>query len=277
LLYERHWNAVYRFAWLLTSSVPDAEDIAQECFLTLIRKSAGFDPSRAQLRTWLIAIARNQHLQRRRKLCREASHADCESSGVPTGLEEELIRLERAQAVRRALQMLPQLQREALYLFEFEGLSLNDVALVLEIDPTAVKATATEHVTDCAACWSHYGQRGPARSEDDMDDDRDPELEWVRTTWDAPAPSRGHDRRALAAFRREFAAAPPWRRWLAIRVPLPAAVAAVIGACILALSIAPYFRGPARRASAGPQTTLGVRYQLVSQPRFIVISQGEHP
>jgi RNA polymerase sigma-70 factor (ECF subfamily) len=140
LLYDRHAKAVYRFAWLLTNSVPDAEDITQECFLTLIRKSAGFDPSRAQLRTWLIAIARNQHLQRRRKLGHEASPAGSEFSGVPAGLEEELIRLERAQAVRCAVQALPQLQREALYLFEFECLNLNDIALVLGIESNAVKA-----------------------------------------------------------------------------------------------------------------------------------------
>jgi RNA polymerase sigma-70 factor, ECF subfamily len=140
LLYERHWNAVYRFAWLLTNSVPDAEDITQECFLALFRKPAFFDPVRAQLRTWLIAVARNQHLQRRRNLALQASPADLETSGVPAGLEEELIRLERADAVRRAVDALPPVQREALYLFEFEGLSLADIAVVLEIQPNAVKA-----------------------------------------------------------------------------------------------------------------------------------------
>ena len=32
LLYERHWTGVYSYAWLLARSVPDAEDITQECF-----------------------------------------------------------------------------------------------------------------------------------------------------------------------------------------------------------------------------------------------------
>ena len=58
LLYERHWNAVYRFAWLLTKSVPDVEDIRQECFLALVRDPKRFDPVRAQFRTCLIAVAR---------------------------------------------------------------------------------------------------------------------------------------------------------------------------------------------------------------------------
>ena len=50
-LYFRHWKAVYSYAWLLARSVADAEDITQECFLTLIRKPKSFDPARAQLRT----------------------------------------------------------------------------------------------------------------------------------------------------------------------------------------------------------------------------------
>jgi RNA polymerase sigma-70 factor, ECF subfamily len=140
LLYERHWSAVYRFAWILAGSVADAEDITQECFLALIRRPAFFDPNRAQLRTWLIAIARNQHLQRRRNLAREDGSAGIDETIVLAALDEDLIRLERADAVRRAVDALPQHQREALYLFEFEGLSLADIAVVLEIEPNAVQA-----------------------------------------------------------------------------------------------------------------------------------------
>ena len=140
LLYERHWNAVYRFAWLLTRSVPDAEDITQECFLALIRKKAFFDPARGQLRTWLIGVARNQHLQRRRDLPPEGDSDGVEKVGVSSTLDEGLIRLERAEAVRRAIETLPAAQRDALYLFEFEGMSLADIAEVLEIEPNAVKA-----------------------------------------------------------------------------------------------------------------------------------------
>lgn len=136
LLYDRHWRSVYRFAWLLTASVADAEDITQECFLALIRKSAPFDPTRSQLRTWLIAVARNQYLQRRRNL----SSQDDADTPIPAAFDEELIRLERADAVRRAMDALPPPQREALYLFEFEELSLTEIALVLQIEPNAVKA-----------------------------------------------------------------------------------------------------------------------------------------
>ena len=140
LLYERHWTPVYSYAWLLTRSVADAEDLAQECFLALIRRPLAFDGNRVQLRTWLIAVVRKQYLWRLRRAGRDAGSDDLTEVAVPAGLDEDLIRGERADAVRLALTSLPEAQREALYLFEFEGLSLAEVAEVLDIEPNAVKA-----------------------------------------------------------------------------------------------------------------------------------------
>lgn len=140
LLYQRHWKAVYSYAWLLTRSIPDAEDVTQECFLALMRKPPSCDPARAQLRTWLIAVVRRQHLGRCRDSGRESGSAELDRIQIAAGLDEGLIRAERAAAVRHALAALPAAQQEALYLFEFEGLSLADVAGILEIETNAVKA-----------------------------------------------------------------------------------------------------------------------------------------
>ncbi|HEX4276530.1 MAG TPA: RNA polymerase sigma factor, partial [Bryobacteraceae bacterium] len=144
LLYERHAKAVYNFAWMLARSVPDAEDVTQECFLALARKPRAFDPARAQLRTWLLAVARNQLMQRRRRAARGALPISLDPADLAPDPEQDLIDLEiaveRAAAVRNALDRLPELQREALYLFEFEGLTLAEAAAVLGIEANAVKA-----------------------------------------------------------------------------------------------------------------------------------------
>jgi len=110
-----------------------------------------------------------------------------------------------------------------------------------------------------------------------MDETRDPELECVRATWDAPGPTPGFAGQVLAAYGREFGCASRWRRLHAIRVPLPLAAAAVCVAFISALFVAPYARPTAPRSSSGFPTASKYRYKPVSQPRFIVISQGEHP
>lgn len=44
----------------------EAEDVLQEVFVTVWRKSADFDPDRASPMTWLIAIARNRAIDRLR-------------------------------------------------------------------------------------------------------------------------------------------------------------------------------------------------------------------
>jgi RNA polymerase sigma-70 factor, ECF subfamily len=136
VLYHRHRDAVYRFAWVLTRSQVDAEDVVQECFLTLNRKAADFDPSRAQLRTWLLGVVRNVCLRR----MRGATSAAMADTAADAGIEAALIRDEISEAVRRAVLALPVAQREAIALFEFGDLSLSETAAVLGIEPNAVKA-----------------------------------------------------------------------------------------------------------------------------------------
>src|SRR5260370_376256 len=106
---------------------------------------------------------------------------------------------------------------------------------------------------------------------------RDPELEWVRSYWEPPPPTRGFHDRVLAAFVHKAGSAPPWLCWLAIRVPLPVAAAAVFAAFILAWFTSPYFRNAQPQTSARQATTTEYHYRPVSEPRFIVITQGEHP
>jgi RNA polymerase sigma factor (sigma-70 family) len=138
-LYDRHWKPVYSYAWLLTRSVVDSEDVTQECFLALMRKPESFDPDRAQLRTWLIAVVRRRYSGRCRTLSRESGSEGLEQVQSPAGFDEKLIRVERAAAGRLAIGALPQAQQGALYLFEFEGL-LAEIAEVLSIEANAVKA-----------------------------------------------------------------------------------------------------------------------------------------
>jgi RNA polymerase sigma-70 factor, ECF subfamily len=141
LLYDLHWKSVYTYAWWLTKSVAESEDIAQDCFLALARRARSFNPSRCQLRTWLLAVARRQAWQRLRKR-RMSESAEDDGLGWPTpgpDPEAALIGQERSESVRRALELLPAAQREALYLFEFEELTVAEVAGILGIEPNAVK------------------------------------------------------------------------------------------------------------------------------------------
>ncbi len=120
-----------------------AEDITHDCFLSLIKKSSGFDPRRASLKTYLYAAAHNLAMKYFRSQGRETTIDDLTEYPPVTRNAEPLRRLldeELATKVKEAVADLPPLQRESLVLFEYEGLSLNEIAQVVGTDVGAVKS-----------------------------------------------------------------------------------------------------------------------------------------
>ena len=142
-LYERHRLPVFRFAYRLLGSIETAEDVTHDCFLSLIRRPDSFDPERASLRTYLFAAARNLAMKHFRRLGREGSLDELAEGQVASSKHEPLrrvLREELANQVRDAVFALPPLQREAVVLFEYEDLSLSEIAAITQSDVGAVKA-----------------------------------------------------------------------------------------------------------------------------------------
>jgi len=145
LLYERHRTPVFRFACRMLGSAPQAEDVTQECFLSILRRPEAFQAERASLRTYLCAIARHLALKQLRKRGQETL-VDDPPEEAPRGAAGErdalsaVIEAEAAEAVRSAVEALPPLQREAVVLFEYQELSLVDIATVCEVDVGTVKS-----------------------------------------------------------------------------------------------------------------------------------------
>jgi RNA polymerase sigma-70 factor (ECF subfamily) len=147
LLYERHRTPVFRFACRMLGSATQAEDVTQECFLQLLRRPEAFRAERASLRTYLCAIARHLALRLLHRRGQETLVDDPpeEASRGTAGAEggdalRRVIDEEAAVAVRAAVEALPPLQREAVVLFEYQELSLADVAAVCEVDVGTVKS-----------------------------------------------------------------------------------------------------------------------------------------
>jgi RNA polymerase sigma-70 factor (ECF subfamily) len=136
-LYRRYRTPLFRFAWRLTGSVATAEDVLQECFLALI-EGARFDMDRGSLRAYLFGMARNLALKRIRLAERESE--ELEDAVADLDPLEDLLSAERSGVVARAVLALPPFQREALILFEYEELSLEEIAQVGGIEAGAVKA-----------------------------------------------------------------------------------------------------------------------------------------
>jgi len=142
-LYDRYRQPIFRFAYRLLGSVEIAEDVTHDCFLSLIRKPDNFRPERASLKTYLYAAARNLALKHFRNQGRETGMDEVAEEPQESPRRGPLRRLldeELATQVRDAVLNLPPMQREALVLFEYEGLSLSEVAEIAGTDVGAIKA-----------------------------------------------------------------------------------------------------------------------------------------
>jgi len=122
LLFQEHHLALFRFAYRLTGSVADADDIVQKCFLGMLSRSNGFDPNRSPLRSYLFGAVRNQALKRLRR--REDANPGLPLTTDTPSPETGAIREEVCQAVARAVWQLPDTQREVLLLAHYEQMSL---------------------------------------------------------------------------------------------------------------------------------------------------------
>jgi RNA polymerase sigma-70 factor, ECF subfamily len=137
LLVRRHQASVYRVAVRMLGSRADAEDATQETFVRAWRSLGRFRRESA-MTTWLYRIVTRRCLDllaARRPA--QAFHDVDTDAGVD--LADAAERRDRMEAVTRAIAELPGDQRAALVLREFEGLSYEEVAAVLDTTVPAVK------------------------------------------------------------------------------------------------------------------------------------------
>jgi RNA polymerase sigma-70 factor (ECF subfamily) len=133
-LFEEHHLPLFRFAYRMTGSVADAEDIVQECFVELLRPGCSYESGRTSIRTYLFGVVRNQSLKRRRR----SEHPPREEHARSP--ESELLRSEMEGVVARAVMGLPEAQREVLILAHYEQMALAEIAAVLDLEVGAVKS-----------------------------------------------------------------------------------------------------------------------------------------
>lgn len=137
-LYDRHAPVVLGFLLRLIRERADAESVLLETFLQASRSAERFDPQRSKVTSWLMMIARTRALDALRTTARQhalAPHSldDVAASELDklhepvdpvTNAEEQ----ETGAAVRRALRALPALQREAIELAFYLGLTHPEIA-----------------------------------------------------------------------------------------------------------------------------------------------------
>ena len=140
-------DSLYRTARRLTRTPADAEDLVQDTYLRAFRAADQFTPG-TNLRAWLFTILHNAARNRARDRARETVDVDSEivdrAADVPNAFagrapeggetpESLLLREALAPDLQAAIDALPPVFREAVWLRDVEEFSYAEIAAMLTI------------------------------------------------------------------------------------------------------------------------------------------------
>jgi RNA polymerase sigma-70 factor (ECF subfamily) len=140
-LVDRHAQGLFRLAYAMVGSAADAEDVVQEALAGAYRNVRSFQ-GRSSVKTWLSRILMRQAAgslrSRRTRRARMTQSIDQQpaadrSNDPAMGVESSAEGVNRRIDIAAALQKLSREHREVVVLREFEGLSYEEIAEVLDV------------------------------------------------------------------------------------------------------------------------------------------------
>jgi RNA polymerase sigma-70 factor (ECF subfamily) len=149
-LYHRYVRSIMGLALRRLRDRGRAEDAVQEIFAAVWRSAASYRPERGPAAPWLYAVARNAIIDRMRARTEQPT---AEAPEVASGEPGPLERAERSYVswrVHRALEELPEKEREVIELAYWSGMSQSEVAEYLHIPLGTVKTRTRSALTRLA-------------------------------------------------------------------------------------------------------------------------------
>lgn len=147
LIMLRYKDAIFNFTYHFLADYHRAEDISQETFLRVLKNSGKYK-SRDRFKTWLYRIAANlcknelRNTKRHKTLSLEDSALEIEnlSSYIYSSPDKSYEKKEISRLVKRLIEALPEDQRMAIVMREYQDLSYEEIASVLKCSLGAVKS-----------------------------------------------------------------------------------------------------------------------------------------
>jgi RNA polymerase sigma-70 factor (ECF subfamily) len=143
-LYDRHGRLVFSLALRIVRDQGEAEDLVQEVFSQVWQQASRYSESRGNVIAWMLTLTRSRAIDRLRRRSARPYHsgdgpAVTEIADTAPPVDEQLAWAGRAVQIRGALDALPLLQRMAIELAFYEGLTHAEVAERLELPLGTVK------------------------------------------------------------------------------------------------------------------------------------------
>jgi len=151
---QRYHTRVYSLSYGVLRNAEDAEEVTQDTFLTLYRKIGTFDESK-KFFSWFYRVALNQAYSRARrrrpattvpiedylpKFASDGHLASPDFSDWSPSIEDGAIARELAGRAGEFISELSPAYRDAIWMYDVEGMSTADVAETLEISIPALKS-----------------------------------------------------------------------------------------------------------------------------------------
>jgi RNA polymerase sigma-70 factor (ECF subfamily) len=140
-LVETHASLLFRVAHSILRNASEAEDTVQDVFLRVLQHQQSL-PTIRDLRPWLVRIAWNLALDRRRRVRPDQMDAVFAQTLVAATLpaDRSLAEAQRLTAVLHCLDHLPKKERQVLLLAALEELSTAEIAAITARSESAVRA-----------------------------------------------------------------------------------------------------------------------------------------
>jgi RNA polymerase sigma-70 factor, ECF subfamily len=152
-LYDKLSGPAYGLVRKVLRDPAQSEEVTQEVMLEVWRAAARFDPARGSATTWALTIAHRRAVDRVRS---ETASAEREQRSAPFPVTDDVAETVEAsmdaEQVRRCLEGLTELQREAITLAYYGGFTYPQVATKLEIALGTVKTRIRDGLTRLGNC-----------------------------------------------------------------------------------------------------------------------------
>jgi RNA polymerase sigma-70 factor (ECF subfamily) len=133
-LFDRYAHLVLSIALRVLRDYGEAEEIVQDVFFYVYKKSTLFEPSRGSAKAWIVQIAFHRALDRKAHLARRGFYLGTDIDPLHdtlldhTDVEREIGAEMNRLHLERAFEELPEIQRSTLDLFYFQGLELREIS-----------------------------------------------------------------------------------------------------------------------------------------------------
>jgi RNA polymerase sigma-70 factor (ECF subfamily) len=138
-VYKKYADKVFNYFWYRTGhDKPLSEDLMQETFLRAFQQRTKYNEQGYSYLTYLLTIAHNLLVDHYRKP-KSIPVEDLPTDIVPYEITDDLANKSDAELLWRAVQDLPEANRDALLMFYQQDMPVRDIAKVMNASENAVK------------------------------------------------------------------------------------------------------------------------------------------